>query len=172
MNRCYALSRRRFIRCPPRHLVVEDQVTQLLWRYTPTVHQIIWCWRTPRQNLTIRIFESVGWTAAVPLVHPVLKLQSWRVSVLIQTERRIDRLCPHLDRRIIRCYCLHSSSSAIHLAHLETGPSDHPMVSSSFCLLHSVPSALTLAPMVPLVHPTVSFSFLFSASSTWIFAST
>jgi hypothetical protein len=38
--------------------------------------------------------------------------------------------------------------------------------------LHSVPSAPTLAPMVPLVHPTVSFSFLFFTSSTWIFAST
>jgi hypothetical protein len=29
-----------------------------------------------------------------------------------------------------------------------------------------------IIPMVPSVHPTVSFSFFFFASSTWIFAST
>jgi hypothetical protein len=105
-------------------------------------------------------------------VHPVLKRLSWCVSVLIQTERQIDRWCPLSDRRIIRCYCLRSSSSAIHPTHLETGLSDHPTVSSSFCPQRSVPSAPTLAPMVPSVHPTVSFSFFFFASSTWIFAST
>jgi hypothetical protein len=39
-------------------------------------------------------------------VHPVLKTSSWRISVLIQTDRRIDRRRPHSDRRIIWCYCL------------------------------------------------------------------
>jgi hypothetical protein len=32
----------------------------------------------------------------------VLKSLSWRVSVLIQTRHRIDRQCPHLDRRICK----------------------------------------------------------------------
>jgi hypothetical protein len=77
-------------------------------------------------------------------VHSVLNLQSWRVSVLIQTKRRIDRRCPHSDRQIIRCYCLRSSSSAIHPAHLETGSSVHPTVSTSFGLLRSVPTTSTL----------------------------
>jgi hypothetical protein len=55
-------------------------------------------------------------------------------------KRQIDRLCPHSDRRIIWCYCLRCSSSAIHPAHLETGPSVHPMVSTLFGLLRSVPT--------------------------------
>jgi hypothetical protein len=54
-------------------------------------------------------------------VHPVLKASSWRISVLIQTERQIDRRCPLSDRRIIRCYCLRYSSSEIHPTHLEIG---------------------------------------------------
>jgi hypothetical protein len=65
-------------------------------------------------------------------VHSVLKTSSWRVTVLIQTERQIDRRCPRSDRRIIRCYCLCCSSSAIHRAHLGIGPSVHPTVSTSF----------------------------------------
>jgi hypothetical protein len=117
-------------------------------------------------NLTVRIFETIGWTAAPPSVHPVLKLQSWHVSVLIQTERRIDQRCPHLDHRFIRCYRLRCFSSAIHPTHLETGLSDHLTVSTSFCLLRSLLSAPTLLPRVPSDHPTVSFSFLFFASST------
>jgi hypothetical protein len=55
------------------------------------------------QNLTVRIFKSVGWTTAPPSVHPVLELQSWRISVSIQMKRQIDRRCPHSDRQIIRC---------------------------------------------------------------------
>jgi hypothetical protein len=94
-------SRRRFIWCPPRHLAVADPLTQLLRRYTPTVHRIIRCWRTLCQNLTVYIFKTVGYTAAPPSVHPVLKLQSWCVSVLIQMKNRIDRRCPHLDRRVL-----------------------------------------------------------------------
>jgi hypothetical protein len=77
-------------------------------------------------------------------VHPVLKASSWRISVLIHSEHRIDRRCPHSDRRIIRCYNLRCSSSAIHPAHLETWLSDHLTVSSSFYLLRSVPTTPTL----------------------------
>jgi hypothetical protein len=172
MNRCYPFQGVGSSGAPLMSLSRWGSLTELLWRYTPTVRRIIRCWRHLRQNLTVRIFVSVGWTTALLSVHLVLKLQSWRVSVLIQTERRIDRRCPHSDRRIIRCYCLRYSSSAIHPAHLATGLSDHPMVSSSFCLLRSVPSAPTLAPMVPSVHPTVPFFFFYFASSTWIFAST
>jgi hypothetical protein len=95
--------------------------------------------------------------------HPVLKASSWRVSVWIQTERRIDRRCSHSDRRIIRCYCLHCSSSATRPTHLESGPSVHPTVPRvSPC----VPTRPTIAPMlaklIPSVHPTVSFLCLFS----------
>jgi hypothetical protein len=154
MNRCYTFSRRRFIRCPPCHLAVEDLLTQLLRRYTPTIRRIIWCWRTPRQNPIVRIFETVGWTTAPLSVHPVLKLQSC-VSVLIQMKRRIDR-------RIIRCYCLRCSSSAIHPAHLETGPSVHPTVSTSIGLLRSVPTLPTLCTdgTVSSSDGVLSFSFL------------
>jgi hypothetical protein len=90
----------------------------------------------------------------------VLKTSSWCISVLIQTKRRIDRRCTHSDRRSIRCYWLCCFFSAIHPAHLGKGLSVHPTVSTSFCLLRSVPSASTLAPMVPSVHPTVCFLFL------------
>jgi hypothetical protein len=56
---------------------------------------------------------------------------------------------------------------------LENGLSVHPTV---LRVSTSVPTRLTIAPtlaiLVPLVHPTVSFSFFFFVSSTWIFAST
>jgi hypothetical protein len=144
MNRCYAFSRRRFIRCPPRHLAIEDLLTQLLRRYTPTVRRIIRYWRTLRQNLTVCIFNSVGWTAAPSSVHPVLKLQSWRVSILIQMRHQTDRRCPHSDHRIIQCYWLCCYFSAIHSVHLGKGLSVHPTVSTSFGLLCSVPTTPTL----------------------------
>jgi hypothetical protein len=41
-------------------------------------------------------------------VHPVLKSSSWRVSVLIQIERRIDRRCPYSNRRIMHPVLLFS----------------------------------------------------------------
>jgi hypothetical protein len=94
--------------------------------------------------------------------HPVLKAFSWRVSVWIQTERRIDRRGPHLDRRIIRCYCLHCSSSATRPTLLGDGPSVHPTVPRVW---PCVPTRPTIAPTLvfegPSVHPTVSFLFLF-----------
>jgi hypothetical protein len=116
--------------------------------------------RTPRQNLTVRIFETVGWTAAPPSVHPVLKLQSWRVSVLIQTKRRIDRRCPHSDRRIVRCYYLLQLFS---FQSFDASKKDRRFIRQcqlQFCLLRSVPSTPTLASRVPSVHLTMSFLFL------------
>jgi hypothetical protein len=95
------------------------------------------------------------------------------VSILIQTKRPIDRRCPHSDCRIIRCYCLRCSSSATRLTHLEIGPSVYPTVPRVSTSVPTHPKiAPTLAIWVPSVHPTVSFSFFFFASSTWIFAST
>jgi hypothetical protein len=118
MNWCYAFSRCWFIWCPPRHLAVEDRLTQLLRRYTPTVRRFIRCWRPLDQRFP---FTKAS-------INLVLKTSSWRISVLIQIECRIDRQRPLSDRQIIWCYCLRCSSSAIHPAHLETGPSVHPTV--------------------------------------------
>jgi hypothetical protein len=105
--------------------------------------------------------------------HSVLKASSWHASILIQTKCRIDRRCPHSDRRIIRCYFLRCSSSATRPTHLQIGPSVHPMVPR---VSTNVSTRPTIAPMlaiwVPSVHPTVSCFFFFFASSTWIFAST
>jgi hypothetical protein len=96
----------------------------------------------PSDRPTLSLTQGVG--------SSVLKTSSWRVSVLIQTERQIDRRCPHLDRQIIRCYYLCCSSSATRLM---------PRVSPS------VPTHPTIAPtlaiLVPLVHPTIFFLFLF-----------
>jgi hypothetical protein len=105
--------------------------------------------------------------------HLVLKASSWHVFVLIQIERRIDRRCPHSDHRIIWCYCLCCSSSATRPTLLGNGPSVHPTVPRvSPCVPTRPTIAPTLAILIPSVHPTVSFSFLFFASSTWIIAST
>jgi hypothetical protein len=106
MNWCYAFPGCRFIRCPPRHLAVADLLTQLLRRYTPTVRRIIGCWRPPRQNLIVRIFETVGWTAVDPSVHLVLLHWSWRVSVLFKLDHQIDRQFPLVDLWFIWRYCL------------------------------------------------------------------
>jgi hypothetical protein len=119
----------------------------------------------PSDRPTLHLNQGVG--------SSVLKASSWRVSVWIKTERRIDRRCPHSDCWIIRCYCLRCSSSATRPTHLEIGPWVHPMVPR---VSTSVPTRPTIAPTLAIwvasVHPTVSFSFFFFASSTWIFAST
>jgi hypothetical protein len=94
--------------------------------------------------------------------HPVPKASSWRVSVWIQTERRIDRRGPHSDRQIIRCYCLPCSSSATRLTLLNNRPLVHPTVPRVW---PCAPTRSTIAPTLvfegPSVHPTVSFLFLF-----------
>jgi hypothetical protein len=90
----------------------------------------------------------------------VLKTSSWHISFLVQTEHRIDRRCPHSDHRIIWCYYLRSSSSAIHPTHLQNGPLVHSMVPTSFCLLCSVRTTPTLCTDGTAVHPTACFLFL------------
>jgi hypothetical protein len=91
-----------------------------------------------------------------------METSSWCISVLIQTERRIDRRCPHSDRRIIWCYFLRFFFSATHPTLLENGLSVNPTVPR---VSPSVPTRSTIAPtlaiLVPSVHPTVSFLFLF-----------
>jgi hypothetical protein len=74
----------------------------------------------PSDRPTLHLDQGIGSSGAEGL--------SWRVSVWIQTERRIDRRCPHSDRRIIRCYCLPCSSSATRPTLLKDGPSVHPTV--------------------------------------------
>jgi hypothetical protein len=79
--------------------------------------------------------------------HPVLKALSWRISVWIQTEHRINRRCPHSDCRIIRCYCLPCSSSATRLTLLKDGPSVHltvPRVSLVYQLVQRLHRRLLL----------------------------
>jgi hypothetical protein len=66
MNRCYVFSRRRFTLCPPRHLAVEDLLTQLLQRYTLTVCRFIRCRRSRSQNISGSFHVTVGWTDASP----------------------------------------------------------------------------------------------------------
>jgi hypothetical protein len=162
---------------PPTSLCRWGSLTQLLRRYAPTVRRIIRCWRPCVQVASVsfhadhRIDRRFTLTKASN--HPVLKASSWHVSVWIQTEHRIDRRGPHSDRRIIRCYCLLCSSSATRPTLLENGPSVHPTVPRvSPCVPTRPTIAPTLAVLIPSVHPTVSFSFFFFASSTWIFAST
>jgi hypothetical protein len=170
MNRCYAFSRCRFIRCPPRHLAVEDLLTQLLRRYALTHRQIIRCWRPRGQNLSGSFHATVGWTAAHPSVHPVLKALSWRVSVLFKCVHRIDQRLPPMDRRFIRHCCSSQLLSAIRLKLLKTGPSVHLMV---LWFSPSLPTrliiALTLVIYVSSVHPMMSFLFSF-LSHFWPFS--
>jgi hypothetical protein len=144
MNRCYPFQGVGSSGAPPTSHSRWGSLTELLRHYALTVRWIIRCWRPHSQIVSVSFHATVGWTAADPSVHPMLKAPSWHVFVLIQTERRIDRRCPLLDRRIIRCYYLRCSSSAIHLAHLETWPSDHSTMSASIYLLRSVPTTPTL----------------------------
>jgi hypothetical protein len=41
-------------------------LTELLWRYAPTLRQFIRCWRTSRQTVSIGFFVTVGQTDAAP----------------------------------------------------------------------------------------------------------
>jgi hypothetical protein len=80
----------------PRHLDVE-----ILWHNcSEAIHR-----RTvgsfgaedPAAKSSLLVSSQLSDRPTLPLimasVHPVLKASSWRVSVLIQTERRIDRRC-------------------------------------------------------------------------------
>jgi hypothetical protein len=59
-------------------------LTQLLRRYAPTLRRIIRCWSPHNQNVSGSFHVTVGWTAADPSVHPVLKGSCWCVSVLFK----------------------------------------------------------------------------------------
>jgi hypothetical protein len=143
MNRCYALSRCRFIRCPPRRLAVEDLLTQLLRRYAPMHREIIRCWWPRGQNLSGSFHATVGWTAAHASVHPVLKALFWRVSVLFKCVHWIDQRLPPMDRRFIWRCCSSQLLSAIRPKLLKTGPSVHLTV---LWFSPSVPTRLIIAP--------------------------
>jgi hypothetical protein len=110
-----------------------DTTVPMLYTDGASVHPVL---KTPQPSRLCKLSHDRRidrrFLLTKALVHPVLKTSSWCVSVLIQTKCRIDRWCPRSDRRIIRCYCLCCSSSAIHSAHLGIGPSVHPMVSTSF----------------------------------------
>jgi hypothetical protein len=138
-----------------------DTIVPMLYTDGVLVHPVLKTLRPKRLCMLLRdrrIDRCFLLTKAS--VHPMLKNSSWRVCVLIQAERRIDRRCPHSDRQIIRCYWLCCSSSATRPTLLENGPSVQltvPRVSPS------VPTRPTIAPMlailVPSVHPMVSFLF-------------
>jgi hypothetical protein len=140
MNRCYAFPGPRFIWFPPHHLAIAALLTQLFRRYAPTLRRFIRCWRTSRQTISVNFHATVGWTAADPSVHPVLKASSWCVSVLFKLDHRIVRRFPPMDRRFIRRCCLRDFSSPIHPTQLGKGPSVHPTVSSdsSRCIVYQV----------------------------------
>jgi hypothetical protein len=70
---------------------------------------------------------------------------SWHFSVWIQTKRRIDRRCPQSNRRIIRCYFIHCSSSASRPTLLKDRPSVHPTVPRVSPCVSTRP---TIAPML------------------------
>jgi hypothetical protein len=144
MNRCYAFSGRRIIRCPPHHLVVAALLTQLFRRITPMHRRFNQCWRPCGQTVSVSFHATVGWTAADPSVHPVLKASSWCISVLFKLDHRIVQRFPPKDRRFIRRCCLRGFSSPNHPTQLGKGPSVHLTVSSEFQSLRSVPSAPTL----------------------------
>jgi hypothetical protein len=93
------------------------------------------------------------------LVHPVLKSLSWRVCVFIQTRHRIDQRCPMSDHPVLPSLLLFLFHSSCATRKHTVGSSDGPCKTG--LPSRSVPSAPTLAPMVPSVHPTVSLSFLF-----------
>jgi hypothetical protein len=150
---------------PPTSRSRWGSLTQLLRCYAPTYIRSSGAEDLATKSpLLASIWPSDRPTLSLTKVsdHPVLKASSWHVSVWIQTERRIDRRCPHSGRRIIRCYCLPCSSSATRPMLLKIGPSVHPTVPR---VSPSEPTRPTIAPTLviegPSVHPTMSFLFLF-----------
>jgi hypothetical protein len=124
----------------PRHLAVE-----VLWQNCSDA--MLWCTvgSSGVEDLTTK---TLLLASTRPSDEPLLNCRfihcyniDLGVSLSFKPERQIDRRCPHSNRRFIWCNWLRCFSSAIHPMHLETGPSYHPMISTSFCLLHSVLSA-------------------------------
>jgi hypothetical protein len=106
-----------------------DATVLMLYTDNASVHQVLKASQPKRLRMLLRDRRiDRHFLLTKESVHPKLKRLSWRVSVLILTERQIDRRCPLSDRWIFWCYCLRCSSSAIHPAHLEIAPSVHPMV--------------------------------------------
>jgi hypothetical protein len=96
-------------------------------------------------------------------VHPVLLNLSWLISVLIQTQRRIDRRSNQPDRRFVRCYwplllCFFQSSDTCR--NWTIGSSDG---ASWLEPSRSVPSTLTHTPtLVPRYHRFFRWCLFFS----------
>jgi hypothetical protein len=109
-------SRRRFIRCPPCHLAVEDLLTQLLRRYTPMVRQIIQCWRPYSAAKTSMVAST--W----PTDRPTLPLDQGVGSSGVE-----DFVLAHL--------CLDSNWASDRPTVSTLRPSDHPVLLSSLLLL-------------------------------------
>jgi hypothetical protein len=99
---------------PPTSLSCWGSLTELLWRYAPTVRRFIWCWRTLHQILIECIFITVGWTDASS-GHGV---GSSGVEGLI-----LARLC------------IDSNWASDRLTVSSLRPSDHPVLLSSLLLL-------------------------------------
>jgi hypothetical protein len=176
MNRCYLFKASVHPMPLPRHLAVEilwHNCSDAIHRWyvsssgaeDPATKSSLLAFTRPSDRPTLPLNQGVGSSGAKDFVLARLCLDSNWVS-----DRR---RCPHWDRRIIRCYCLRCSSSSTRPTLLENGSSVHPTVPRVSPSESTRPTiAPTLAILVPSVHPMVSFSFFFFASSTWIFAST
>jgi hypothetical protein len=168
MNWCYTFSRRQFIRCPPRHVAVEDPLTQLLRRITPTHRRFIRCWRPCGQIVSVSFHATVGWTAADPSVHPVLKACLCLVKTWPPDSSMVPSNGPSVHPMLLSSRLLFSNSS-------DTTRKGTVSSSDGIKLIPVVAQCTkcsdAISLMVPSVHPTVSFSFFFFSSSTWIFAS-
>jgi hypothetical protein len=163
--------RRYFFRAPvhpvplPRHIVVE-----VLWHNCfdamhrrcvgssdaedPASKSPLLASTWPSDRPTLLPYQGVGSSGVEGFVLACL--------FLIQTECRIDRRCPHSDRRIIWCYCLPYSSSTTRPTLLNNGPSVHPTVPRVWPCVPTRPTiAATLVKLIPSVHLTLSFLFLF-----------
>jgi hypothetical protein len=139
----------RFIRCPlPRHVAVE-----VLWQNCSNA-MLRRCVGSPGAEDPAAKTSLLASTR--PSDRPTLPFDQGVGSSGVEGFV-LARLCPYSDCRVIRCYCLRCSSSAIHPAHLQNGSSVHPTVPIQFGLLRSVPSTPMLAFTVPSVHPMVTF---------------
>jgi hypothetical protein len=114
-----------------------------------------WIWSSMCLELLCTSTQSsdLKWVSGGGINSPRHQTRCWPTSSC-----RIDRRCPHSDRRIIRCYCLHCSSSATRLTLLENGSSVHSTVRR---VSTNVPTRQTIAPTLAIlvlsVYPTVSF---------------
>jgi hypothetical protein len=160
----------------PRHIAVEilwhNCSEAMHWRSVgssgaedPATKSSLLASTRPSDRPTLPLDQSVGSSGAEGFVLALLCLDSnWASNRPTVSPLRPSDHPVLLSSLLFLC----NSSDA-----LEIWPSVHPTVPR---VSTSVPTrsmiAPTLAIWVPSVHPTVSFSFFFFASSTWIFAST